>query len=536
MTQAARSIRCAARRTTVAAIVIVTLGGCAPPPSPPAPPLLPRTRAGATRQAAAATGSARPHAAPRGSGRPPARDAPPSAAVTLGGAAPTVVEAISPTGTWVSFCQARHDDDGDGALRVVVGPAGALSGDSLARFVTLATGEERAVEDVLASSRDGRWLVTREDGAARLVDARTGETTRLGADTRAEALSFREHRFLSFDGGSRRLSYVRTEGKTSSVVVLELESGREIVVQPGPGRLSRVRLDVTGEWVLLEVVAQDTNGNGRLDLPVRDAPTRARPCRGPIPTYAVFEARGDSPSARAAPVRPGTARDVPGLIAAFAQRLLVRRPGDELWLVDAQGRKTRFASGTCRGHLIHADVARDAALVACERTSGPDEGRNEVELWRGGARRALGVFVTGQAADAWPGPPTRLVALYPGREAALVDLERGTVHPLVEGDHVLGTSGARALVQRGPELVLVDVEQGATTPLATVPEAVPEVVRQPPMVAVGSVLVDVDRAVVVGTLAERPLGLTRTGEVLVALGNPGDDAEFATGPLAWRRP
>jgi len=250
----------------------------------------------------------------------------------------------------------------------------------------------------------------------------------------------------------------------------------------------------------------------------------------------VFEPRGDVPTARAAPLRPGTARDVPGLVAAFARRLLVRLPGDELWLVDARGRRTRFAEGTCRGHLIHADVARDAALLACERMAGPEKGRHEVELWSEGARRPLGVFVTAQAADAWPGPPTRLVALYPGRDATLVDLEHGTVHPLVEGDHVLSTSGARALVQRGREVVLVDVERDVTTPLGTVPDAVPEVVRQPPMVAIGSVLVDVDRGAVVGTLAERPLGLTRTGEVLVALGGPGDAAAPATGPLAWRRP
>jgi hypothetical protein len=374
------------------------------------------------------------------------------------------------------------------------------------------------VDDVLAASGDGRWLVTREGDVTRLVDARSGQSALLAADARADALSFREHRFLSFDGGSRRLAYVRTEGQTSTVVVRELASGRELVVKPGPGRLHRARLDYTGEWLLLEVVAEDTNGNGRLDLPVRDAPPGPRPCRGPIPSFAALAARGDQPSTRAAPVRSGNAREVPGLVAAFERRLLVRGPGDELWLLDARGRRARFAAGSCRGHVIHMDVAREAALLACERTTGPEPGRNEVELWSGGERRPLGVFVTAQAADAWPGAPTRLVPLYPGREAVLVDLERGTVQPLSEGDHVLAVSGTRALVWRGRELVLVDVEANAITPLATVAEVVPDVVRQPPMVAVGSVLVDVERGAVVGTLAERALAMTRTGEILVALG------------------
>jgi len=531
MTQAARTIRHAAWRWLLAGVGGAGLGSCGAPPAPAAPAPAP---AATPRQAAAAKPSATPRPAPPAPA--PTPEVPPNAEAVLGGAQPTAFEAASPTGSWVSFCQARRDVDGDGALRVVVGPGGVLSGDPLTRFVTLATGEERAVDDVLATSSDGRWLVTREGDVTRLVDARSGQSAPLAADARADALSFREHRFLSFDGGSRRLAYVRTEGKTSTVVVRELASGRELVVKPGPGRLHRARLDYTGEWLLLEVVAEDTNGNGRLDLPVRDAPPGARPCRGPIPSFSAFEARGDQPTARATPVRAGTARDVPGLVAAFERRLLVRRPGDELWLVDARGRRSRFAAGSCRGHVIHVDVAREAALLACERTTGPDQGRNEVELWSGGERRPLGLFVTAQAADAWPGPPTRLLALYPGREAALLDLERGTVHPLSEGDHVLGVSGTRALVQRGRELVLVDVESNATTPLATVEDPVPELVRQPPMVAIGSVLVDVDRGAVVGTLAERALAVTRTGEVLVALGGPGDAATLATGPLAWRRP
>jgi len=533
MTEAARSVRHAARRSVLVGVIAAVPGGCGSPPAPAAPAPAPRA---ASRAAPAASASAIPRAKPSAPAPAPPPDVSPSAGAILGGAYPTAFEAASPTGSWVSFCQARRDEDGDGALRVVVGPGGVLSGDPLTRFVTLAAGEERAVDDVLAASGDGRWLVTREGDVTRLVDARSGQSALLAADARADALSFREHRFLSFDGGSRRLAYVRTEGQTSTVVVRELASGRELVVKPGPGRLHRARLDYTGEWLLLEVVAEDTNGNGRLDLPVRDAPPGPRPCRGPIPSFAALAARGDQPSTRAAPVRSGNAREVPGLVAAFERRLLVRGPGDELWLLDARGRRARFAAGSCRGHVIHMDVAREAALLACERTTGPEPGRNEVELWSGGERRPLGVFVTAQAADAWPGAPTRLVPLYPGREAVLVDLERGTVHPLSEGDHVLAVSGTRALVWRGRELVLVDVEANAITPLATVAEVVPDVVRQPPMVAVGSVLVDVERGAVVGTLAERALAMTRTGEILGALGGPGDAATLATGPLAWRRP
>ncbi|MBN2195058.1 MAG: hypothetical protein JW751_19735 [Polyangiaceae bacterium] len=460
----------------------------------------------------------------------------PDTEATIGTSQPVLVEAASTSGDWVCFCQARSDDDGDGEVRVEVAVGGRLTGDRLARFVALSDGSERPVDDLMAASPDGRWLVTRAGKESQLIDARSGAGSVLNVDARADALPFLDHRSVSFDGVSRRLSYIRGEGKRRGVVVRDLDSGRESVTEPGAGRLHRARLDFTGNWIVFEVVANDSNGNGRLDLPVPDAPPGPRPCLGPIPTFASWLGRGDRSTLRVAAIGAEKTQSVPGLVAPLDRHLLVRLPGDTLVLQSARGRRTRLGPGTCRGNLIHADVSREVALFACERADGPDQGKSEVELWGKGTRRRLGIFVTPQATDTWPGPPSRLVPLYPGREAVLVDLERNRTHSLLAGDHVLAVAEGRAVVQREDMLVLVDVDGDTTTTLATIPDRFPDVLRRPPVAVVGSLVVDAERGVVLGSVAGRPLAATRTGFVLVALGRDGDASTVGQGPLVWRRP
>jgi len=51
------------------------------------------------------------------------------------------------------------------------------------------------------------------------------------------------------------------------VVVRALATGREDEIDPGGGLLLHARLDEGRAWVSMDVVARDTDGDGRLSAP-----------------------------------------------------------------------------------------------------------------------------------------------------------------------------------------------------------------------------------------------------------------------------
>jgi hypothetical protein len=255
-------------------------------------------------------------------------------------------------------------------------------------------------------------------------------------------------------------------------------------------------------------------------------------CRGPLPRFAAWQDRGDQPATLVAPATGGRARLLESLVAPLRDRLLVRLPGGELFLRTWQGKRTRLGGGKCLGHLVHADVNRELALFACEQ----EEGRPLLELRGPGLRQELQIEVTGQATQIWPTNAPRLVPVYPGQDALLVDFEKRRTVPLQPRDGVLLVDGPRALVRRGDDLILLDVDAATEQALATLPQPLPDLVLEPPVAVVSPFVIDAHRGEVLGTQARRPLALTVDGHVLVATGRDADAGALARGPLVWRRP
>src|SRR6185295_16398863 len=79
-----------------------------------------------------------------------------------------------------------------------------------------------------------------------------------------------------------------------------------------------------------------------------------------------------------------------------------------------------LAEGRCGARVLHADPARERLLVAC--TAAP--GRSPVRLLGPRLRLDLGVSVEPRSVDRAPEATPRLVALQPGADDVLVDLER----------------------------------------------------------------------------------------------------------------
>jgi hypothetical protein len=450
-------------------------------------------------------------------------------------AVPVSVERVGLGGHWLVVCAARADSDKNGRVAVEIGPGGALGGDALEIELVVGGRKPEVIEDLLAYDPTGRFVAVRRAGKAVLLDlfmASELELLTLDWDDRDDTLPFRAHRALAFDPRGEILAYVRRRGARSEVVLRALETGAERPILELPGEPHRMAWDGTGEQLVVSTVADDTSGNGRLEWPAALAKGPRLVCSGPLARMRTTPEVGDRASTFVAPRSGGAARFVPDFAAPFGAGVVVRAADGALLLAGPTGRQP-LAPASCGARILHADPTRGLLVVACP---GKNPQRAAVELVGVGYRLELGVEIQPTSIDAWPDRPTRLLPLYPGSEALLVDLDRKATFRLEPGDQVVATSGTRALVRRRGTVVLVDAEKNTTKTLVPKLPPLPFVLVQGSLAVVGSDVVDVLRDDPLGTISGRALALTPSGEVLVARGGPPSAERLALGPLVWEQP
>lgn len=436
---------------------------------------------------------------------------------------PVTLEAAADNGGWVAICR-------EGAT---------------APRLTLVRGENggEPVDDLLGWDQAGRWVVTREKGKPLLVDVITGERTdlaALGFDDRDDALDRRQHRALAFDPRGEVLAYVRRRGG-SELVLRTLPGGEERTVKALTGEPWRMTWDQNGETLVVSVIAEDTTHNGALDYPVRLRKAPRVACSGLLPKFRVSPEVGDRPTTVLVSRDGTSATPAPDFVVPFGRGYIARGGDGALSLVRAALRQP-LADADCLGRVLVADPSRSLALVSCTNDKPPSEPNGKkrpkrvgVELVGVGYRQELGVVVQPMALDRWPETPRRLIPIYPGMETMLVDLDQRRALPLKQGDRVLATSGARALVRRERGLLAFDADRSTETPLVPNVEPFAGLVVSGPLAAVGTTLLDAAAARVLGTLPSRPLLLTPSGDALIAEGGTASADAFARGPLRWHR-
>ena len=497
-------------------------------------PAQPRGATVAPTPAAAAAASTTAPAPPRQlSSRAPGATA---SAAAVGTPHPFALEAAAPDGSWVVLCQAREDSDRDGHVRVRLGPQGQLLGDRLRSFLVMGSGAGELIDELAAVGPTGRWLAIRRSGHLVLLDT-TSKTeldlTARGADDRHDALSYHPHRALSFDARGNLLLYLQRRDGSSRVVVRELAGGKETSIDPGTGAVWRAQLSPAGEWVVLRMLVDDTNGNGRLDWPVPPAARNSWRCGGPIPKMNAWAERGDRVVTKVVSSSGGRARVVAGFVAPYADALLERPLGGGLLLRPRQGRAQRLAPPDCDARVVHADTTRGLLIAAC---AGPSGGRSLAMLLGPGYRKDLKLTLAPQSHDRWPAGSPRLVPLYPGQATVLVDMNRRVSVALKPGDSVIATSGPRALIRRGQSLWIHNVEQDRERPLPGRTNRLPLVVRTASIAVVSPLVVNLGTGRVLGQVSRRPWAVSRNGRVLVAAGREADAERLAVGPLSWVAP
>ncbi len=455
---------------------------------------------------------------------------------TFGSADPLTLVAAAPDRRWVAICQARTDTNGDGKTTVTVGAQGALGGDRLDGYFIDAPGVGTKIDAFGGSDPTGRYVALVRDGKLRLVDTTTHVDTDLsaqGADVRDDESPFVHPRAVAFDPTGKRMLYLRLRGEASLVVVRELATGAETALDPGPGLLWRAEFDVTGAWVILRVVTGDANDGRRLEWPFAEAKGQNLRCGGPLPRYRLpAHPRGEPLTRIVRTDGAGGAIDAPGLVLPLDGAWLVRDPDETLTVVKPGGVRVTVAKKTCESRLVHGDPVRHLLVITC---ASKKKYRTDVDLVAEGKVLPLGVELTVGGGDSTFAELPRLVPMHPGTDAVLLDLDRRELEHLQAGDHVIATSGRRALVLRGASLVVHELggkEQRFDRELAHFSHYL----RAGSTFFVAPYVVDLNRDVLLGQSELPALALAVDGALLVAEGRTADATHLAGGPLKWKMP
>ena len=433
----------------------------------------------------------------------------------IGAAGPAEVLAASPSGAWVALCQ---------------GTPRTLS-------LVLGSGTGEAVDDLYARDQAGRHLVVRTlAGGAQLIDTLTGarvDLSALGADVRRTRTDYAAHRALSFSPDGQQLAYLRRQDQKSQLVVRQLETGSERSFDTGPGEVFSLHFSADARFIRLQALREDTTHNGKLDWPTPEETAGKRACpSSALPKFRSFgyQGRGDALTRAVLQLSDGSLRDVPELITSLGASLLVRETDGSLRL-DQNGKRSPLAPASCAGRVLFADAERGLLLVSCALAKKP--GKRGVWLFGSGYAKDLQseLYETGTDREAAQG--VRLVPLYPGSEAALVDLERRELLPLATGSRVVSVAGDVALVWRGSDLYRYDARTKTESRLAQ------SVAKNPDLLLAGAtvllspfVIVDAF-ATALKSPSDRPLAVSTTGHVLAGSLATSASGDAIQGPLHW---
>ncbi|MEP7052311.1 MAG: hypothetical protein ABJB12_18235 [Pseudomonadota bacterium] len=514
---------------------VFALGCASPPLLLPQNPLPPPHSDHSPAMVAAPTVHAGPGAPAKSAAFAPT---PPVAWTTFGTApfgnpAPLLVERASPDGRWLTICQARRDTTGDAQMSAGGGTRGAPRADEFARYL-LTPAEQLVHEGLLGADASGRFVLLMQQGAFVLWDSqrRTSlDLSALGADSRLSAESFAELRTVAFDATSEHVLYARSGSSGPRIVIRNLGDATERTLDPGQGVIWRARFAPTGSFVVAELISADSNKNGKEDFP---APLLATPraCRLGPERFHAWSERGDRPETVLLPLAGGAAVHEPDLLMPVRDALLLRDPAGAL-LIERAGKKRVLEPAACKGRVVYADPERELFIVGCVQPK--KTGHVSLDLITTAGRKPLDLELASVEYDREVGDPARLVALYPGAETVLFDADKREVWKLQPGDSVIATRAARALVRRGSALVMYDADTHSEQALPGTLNKYPEVLVTPPFAFVSPVLVNVDTAQIAGTLEQRPLALSSTGQLLVGDSDP-DNSGLTRGPLHWLTP
>lgn len=472
----------------------------------------------------------------------------PQPAGGIGGPYPTTVERAAGDASWLVYCQAETDSDGDGRLRVSVGPRGDLTGDKLEMRLALGARAPLPIDALWAVDPTERWLLVEAEGRIEVIDSKTSQVSEFDArdaDTVESGETLLPHRSLVLDRRGRLVFSRQSSG-----------GGFEVSSWPatewlfrGRGKLVRTRVSDDAAWWVIESVDRDTNENGRLDVPLPRRARRSR-CRGAFQKFPTWQFQADAVTTRVMSAVSGSVYRVKDFAGPLGDGFMFRDESGALWLRRGK-RRVRLAPAECGAQVVHADASRGLALVACRgpqlderavarrkrRKSPPVPPRARYPIWLvgDGVYLDLKLELGPTGADRWATTSPRLVPIHAGVERRLLDMDTKTLLPLLPTDSVVATFGTHALLIREGEVELTDpIERRSLLEVADI-DVLPTLLVSSPVAWVSPVVLDLARGVVLGSTEGAVYALSTDGRVLQSSHQAKGD-ELPLGPLLWKTP
>lgn len=419
----------------------------------------------------------------------------------FGTAHPSIVEAVDPAGRWIVVCQARADTDGDGRIITRFDEHhGAPFGDEVVPYLVIGGGEGTAIDRLLAVDPRSRFVVGRPKGRVTLYDTRTGTATDLAhasAPTEdGEPASVEP--WVSFDDAGRfmLIALVRGTGKdaVTRIVVRELATGVETLLDPGLGVLHRAALSGGGALIVAAVVVEDTDGNGELEAPRRRTTFYTGGCGGTPAAGTEFRSAGDRPTHRVLSTDGSVRRDAPGFIQFVGSRW-VRRLGDASLVIEGpSGDPVTIAPAAAKAKVLSINDATATLLWAS--AANDDEEARVFAAGPAGVREIGTLVAVTKWHDEARNRPSRVDPIL-DREGPAFDWLKGAV--VIPRGKFMASERARVLVQRDENLIVMDVDAGTETILASTTRRGYGVWRAGRYAAVCGLVIDMASTAVIGT-------------------------------------
>lgn len=370
---------------------------------------------------------------------------------------PVLIDRVAANGSWVSWCSPK----GSARYSTVLGD-GSSQPPRDEVTLTWAGGQSQPISGVLGQSPDGRVVAMVASGRWKLIDTKNRrhfDLNELGVDRRL-ALGDSTARSIAFHPNRPHVALLLRDNGHPIVAIVDIENGQTRRASPVSREVFRMAWEPSGDYLMLEEIVEDTNGNGHLDWPVPEVTTLRSSCGNSGAGFVAAPPRGD---------RPETTLIAPNASTAVAHPSAMMKDGNG-WLelrsdhsvnFEWNGHNRRITPPGCEAHFVAAHGVSKQMLVGCYEKS-------RLRLGLASRQGFAPLNIEMPYADDFPRRHShrRFLPVYSGASTYLVDFERSSAVPLAERDQLLAQKGAYVVVRRGPSLVRRDMTDGAEVVLA----------------------------------------------------------------------
>lgn len=444
-------------------------------------------------------------------------------AKTFGPAGPVRLDRVAFNDSWISYVTPAETS----AI------AGRLDHDATRRpngnrTLVWSDGRIQSITAILGQSPDGRAVAIANGGSWQLIDTesqRTFDLNAFGVDQR-RVLGDQDARGLAFHPSLPVLALlVQTDGH-AGVTFLNFDDGSTRSALPLSSEVFHVAWDAGGEYLVLDELSADSNGNQRLDWPVPELIESSANAPALQGRYIAAAPRGDRAVTSILSQRDAMAVAVPGAIMQDADGWLVLQPDRQIAYA-ANGVVRRLTPTDCDAKLVASHASTKRVLVGCYEKS-------RLRLGLASRQGFVALDVDMPAAEDFPRRPLRqrFLAIYAGTRSYLVDFERSSVVSLAERDQLLAQKGTSIILRRGPNLIRRDALSGDEVVVAEGIASGKRVIMRDEYVWVDPYVVGADPKFVSYRAPNTVAAIGRSGCAL-CYSEPSDAPRHPRGPFHW---